>query len=598
MPRHIQVTLALCGVILLGTGVWAADDSPYDPALTATYIHGITEDIAREAVGAGHVPELLRLLRDPEFPRRDNLVAFLAHLGGPEATAELIALMERPPASLAVPEEDRAWLLAPQALGKIASRGDTAAMEHLLFLTSERPVPDHRSADLVEMAVLGLAWAGTPEARDRLSDLALGRTVPSTTDAGERVSRMALAVLDDLDEYRTPTAEHPIHPVTPSAQPGATSSDSATGSLGVDPDGLGPAGDEPGIDEFDTQSRVHDNGIDYANHVDLSNKMTDVRLDTVLEEASLRAGRSDYSGDVGCCITVSRLGNARTFGSSGDGLDSIDNSSELNAVLNNSVSRAKVVRQINYCGGPGFNIIGCAYTPGDGMAVVRMSGLGTEAVLWIHEYGHNTGLGHVSDSRRIMYGTDTGFNNGLVQSECNSYHDPFFTAQPVITDTGACTDGDGDEVQDGIDNCPDVSNPNQADSDGDGVGDACEGPADSDGDGVPDDEDCAPFDDSASEVAGPASDVGWTAGSKTELAWTPGSQASTSSVHRGTFLDTAFDPTWPCLAGDIPGSTYDDTDVPAADSGYHYLVTCQNVCGTSGAGNNSEGVPRTVDPCP
>jgi len=36
-----------------------------------------------------------------------------------------------------------------------------------------------------------------------------------------------------------------------------------------------------------------------------------------------------------------------------------------------------------------------------------------------------------------------------------------------------CDDSDGDSVPNGIDNCPDVANADQADGDGDGVGDAC-----------------------------------------------------------------------------------------------------------------------------
>lgn len=38
----------------------------------------------------------------------------------------------------------------------------------------------------------------------------------------------------------------------------------------------------------------------------------------------------------------------------------------------------------------------------------------------------------------------------------------------------ACDDGDGDGVIDGDDNCPDVANEGQADVDGDGTGDACD----------------------------------------------------------------------------------------------------------------------------
>ena len=53
-------------------------------------------------------------------------------------------------------------------------------------------------------------------------------------------------------------------------------------------------------------------------------------------------------------------------------------------------------------------------------------------------------------------------------------------------------DDDNDGIEDGLDNCPLVANEDQADSDGDGLGDACDD--DDDNDGRPDASDAFPFD--------------------------------------------------------------------------------------------------------
>jgi hypothetical protein len=64
---------------------------------------------------------------------------------------------------------------------------------------------------------------------------------------------------------------------------------------------------------------------------------------------------------------------------------------------------------------------------------------------------------------------------------------------------GSAPDADGDGVPDARDDCPTVPNPDQADRDGNGIGDACDpgsggvgGAPDGDGDGVPDDRDDCP----------------------------------------------------------------------------------------------------------
>jgi uncharacterized delta-60 repeat protein len=63
-------------------------------------------------------------------------------------------------------------------------------------------------------------------------------------------------------------------------------------------------------------------------------------------------------------------------------------------------------------------------------------------------------------------------------------------SQPEDCGPGGGGDGDGDGVPDGSDNCPSAANPDQANGDGDGQGNACD--PDDDNDGVPDASDGCP----------------------------------------------------------------------------------------------------------
>jgi probable HAF family extracellular repeat protein len=69
-------------------------------------------------------------------------------------------------------------------------------------------------------------------------------------------------------------------------------------------------------------------------------------------------------------------------------------------------------------------------------------------------------------------------------------------------------DSDKDGVTDDEDNCPDDPNPDQVDTDADGVGDACEEAIDSDGDGVADAEDNCPEVANTDQVDGDSDGVG------------------------------------------------------------------------------------------
>jgi hypothetical protein len=463
-------------------------------AALETYVHGMTDEIAIREVGVAGLPYLMQLLSDPQFPRRDNVVAFLAHLRSAEATPALLEFLEHPSASLERPAEDRALLLAPLALGHIARRGDLAALDALLQITApgSQGGPLARAVgsgaygealrdDLVEAALRGLAVSGASEAERRLVEIGDERTRPVL--AGKILSfeaRESLMLYRELAQLPTSTGTG-SHPRLDAAEDSKGSSRAADVWSGTN----------------------HDSGLTYANHVDLPSKMTDSALDSQLRFASVVAATADFPQDMACCVRFGRSGAARTFGSSGDGLDIVNNESEVTAVLGNSVARVKLVRQISYCAEPGTNIIGCAAAPGNTMMLVRIDQ--DEGVLWLHEYGHNVGLEHVADDEYVMHGRLTpGVNRGLYPDECRQYHFPDNDAAALITEFGTCHDDDLDDIASSADNCPDAGNPNQTDTDGDGFGDVCDactgtGGADADGDSVCDAGDNCPDESNADQ---------------------------------------------------------------------------------------------------
>lgn len=423
-----------------GAGVAEQQDARVRDAALKVYVHGMTAEIADREVGRNGIAELLRLLNDPPFPRRDNVVAFLAYLGGRESTEALLRWMTRPTPLPGSTEDARALLLVPHALGHIGARGDASAVDALLAMTAERAGPAARklSPELREAAVFGLGIAETPAAHDRLVAIAEGRVVPDPAHP-ELAASARLA----LDTVNAPPAE-----------------------AGVAAAGVGAAAPDPA-----QQSHAH--RLTFLNHASVVNPMTIARLDAVLADGTLRVATGSFDVDVPCCAIVSRQGNGGTFGTAGDGRNTINDSATLTAVLGQGGARVKVVSVINYCGGNGTNIIGCSYAPGPSMVLVRLSSLAYEAVVWVHEYGHNLGLGHQPDGRMIMAAADNGANVGLTLADCSAFHTPAPSANALIAIAGSCTD-DGDSFADPVDNCPLVANQSQADVNGDGVGDACE----------------------------------------------------------------------------------------------------------------------------
>jgi hypothetical protein len=160
--------------------------------------------------------------------------------------------------------------------------------------------------------------------------------------------------------------------------------------------------------------------IDFCNHVSVSSPISNSRVDTVLAAATTLLKTSAFSGDVACDVTLKRDGSGGSFGSGGDGLNVIGTNSEMSSVMNNGCARVHVVDAINYCGGSGTNIIGCGWIGGSGIAVVRLSSSTSEGALWLHEFGHNQGLGHTSTSTNIMF-PSLGTTGGITSSQCTAF---------------------------------------------------------------------------------------------------------------------------------------------------------------------------------
>jgi hypothetical protein len=134
-------------------------------------------------------------------------------------------------------------------------------------------------------------------------------------------------------------------------------------------------------------------------------------------------------------------------------------------------------------------------------------------------------------------------------------------------------DFDGDGIDDCTDNCCDTFNPDQADGDFDGVGDACQ---------------CA-------GTVDPGATLMLGKDATTRLSWSAAPAAEQYHVYRGSVLSgTPFEYDQQCMAGNLEVTEAHDGNSPTVGTFFFYLVSgvCPGDAGEDSLGSDWEGNPR------
>ncbi|NNG21948.1 hypothetical protein [Telluria aromaticivorans] len=142
--------------------------------------------------------------------------------------------------------------------------------------------------------------------------------------------------------------------------------------------------------------------------------LTEEDADRILADMGSTLQNADSGADVATRVQFVRNGPVQVLPDTVAA--TIQTEAQLIDLLNTGTG-VKLVQAIRWCGGPGGSIIGCAPlgSPTVNVVAVRFTP-SMEGILWVHEYGHNAGIGHRSDdTRAVMYpsiGADHNVING------------------------------------------------------------------------------------------------------------------------------------------------------------------------------------------
>lgn len=153
--------------------------------------------------------------------------------------------------------------------------------------------------------------------------------------------------------------------------------------------------------------------------------LTEADADRILRDMGSILQSDDSAPDIATPVQFVRNGPVRLLPANVPA--TIQTAADLNALLDADAG-VKIVQAIRWCGGPGGSIIGCAPvgSPTVNLAAVRFTS-NQEGVLWVHEYGHNAGIGHRTDDPRAVMYPSIGADHNVV----NAAESALFVTGPV-----------------------------------------------------------------------------------------------------------------------------------------------------------------------
>jgi len=217
---------------------------------------------------------------------------------------------------------------------------------------------------------------------------------------------------------------------------------------------------------------------------------------------------------------------------------------------------------------------------------------------WAWDFNGDAVSDSAAQSPSHVYATAGIYTVSLTASNLAGADTESKPALICVTSANGLADVDGDGVADGGDLCPCTADPLQENTDGDGLGNACD--PDDDNDGAADTTDCAPLDATHSA---PPGEVGMSivvGPALGDIAWAAVPQATLYNVYRGLIAaGVGFSYNHTCHESHSPDTASADPASPVLNAAYYYLTSAGNSCAEGPLGFDSLGSQRpNLFPCP